>query len=367
MDARFAGMTAGVWRERWHDPSGYPVGRLGDAAVADVAIAVPEAAAGADRRAQPAAGDGAPRRRRLDHWRPTFAAPLVVANEEHRFIIAEQLREIGVTPDALILEPFGRNTAPAACVAALRLTTQQAPGDPVPLMLVMPSDHVIGNLTAFRQATERATGAARAGHLVTFGITPERAETGYGYIASGRPLDGMAGAFAVTGFVEKPDPDTAQRYVASGKYFWNSGIFLFPASLYLVRAGAAALRHAGGVQGGARGGQDRHRFRPPRQGRIRRLPERFDRLRRHGAHPRRRNRAGKHGVERSRLVGRVVGDGRPGRTGQCAQRQRRRRSDAQLLPALGSRARRGDRGRGHRRRRAQATRSWSRRATARRR
>ena len=132
-----------------------------------------------------------------------------------------------------MLEPFGRNTAPAACVAALRLLATQAPGDPDPLMLVMPSDHAIGDLAAFRQATERAAAAARAGCLVTFGITPERAETGFGYIAGGRPLDGIEGAFAVTGFVEKPDPETAERYVASGEYFWNSGIFLFPASLYL--------------------------------------------------------------------------------------------------------------------------------------
>ena len=166
-----------------------------------------------------------------------FAAPIIVANEEHRFIIAEQLREIGVAAEALILEPLGRNTAPAACVAALRLVAQQAPGDPDPLMLVMPSDHAIGDIVAFRRAIDCAVAAARAGRLVTFGITPDRAETGYGYIAGGRPLDtatGAAmGAFAVTGFVEKPDPETAERYVASGEYFWNSGIFLFPVGLYL--------------------------------------------------------------------------------------------------------------------------------------
>jgi mannose-1-phosphate guanylyltransferase/mannose-6-phosphate isomerase len=164
---------------------------------------------------------------------PAFAAPLVVANEEHRFIIAEQLRAIGVAPEALILEPFGRNTAPAAAVAALRLLARRVADAPDPLMLVMPSDHAIGDPAAFRQAIERAAAAARAGHLVTFGITPERAETGYGYIAGGRKLDIAAGAFAVAGFVEKPDAETAARYVASGDYFWNSGIFLFPASLYL--------------------------------------------------------------------------------------------------------------------------------------
>ena len=159
-----------------------------------------------------------------------FAPPLIIANEEHRFIIAEQLREIGAVADALVLEPVGRNTAPAACVAALRL----AASEPDALMLLMPSDHVIGELDAFRSATKRAAAAARCGHLVTFGITPERAETGYGYISKGAPVAGVEGAFAVTGFVEKPDPATAERYVASGDYFWNSGIFLFPAALYLA-------------------------------------------------------------------------------------------------------------------------------------
>jgi mannose-1-phosphate guanylyltransferase / mannose-6-phosphate isomerase len=161
---------------------------------------------------------------------PGFAPPLIIANEEHRFIIAEQLREIAVAAEALILEPVGRNTAPAACVAALRL----AKAEPDALILVMPSDHAIDDLSAFREATERAAGAARAGNLVTFGITPERAETGFGYIAKGKALKGVDGAFAMRGFVEKPDPATAERYVASGDYFWNSGIFLFPVSLYLA-------------------------------------------------------------------------------------------------------------------------------------
>jgi mannose-1-phosphate guanylyltransferase/mannose-6-phosphate isomerase len=159
-----------------------------------------------------------------------FAPPLIIANEEHRFIIAEQLREIGAVPEALMLEPIGRNTAPAACVAALRL----AAGDPDALMLVMPSDHVIGDLGAFRRATECAASTARAGHLVTFGVTPERPETGYGYIAKGEALADCAGAFAVTAFVEKPDGETAARYLASGDHFWNSGIFLFPVALYLA-------------------------------------------------------------------------------------------------------------------------------------
>ncbi len=162
-----------------------------------------------------------------------FAPPLIIANEEHRFIIAEQLREIGAVPDALILEPVGRNTAPAACVAALRLAARE----PDALMLVMPSDHAIGDPDAFVEATGHAAAAARTGHLVTFGVTPERAETGYGYICKGRPVAGVAGAFAVAGFVEKPDTAAAERYLASGDYFWNSGIFLFPAALYLAEIG----------------------------------------------------------------------------------------------------------------------------------
>ena len=161
--------------------------------------------------------------------RQGFAAPLLVANEEHRFIIAEQLREIAAVPRALLLEPVGRNTAPAACIAALALTETE----PDPLMLVMPSDHTIGNSAAFAGAIERAAAAARAGALVSFGIAPQRAETGYGYIRRGGELDGAEGVFAVAEFVEKPGPEQAQAYVASGEHSWNSGIFLFPARVYL--------------------------------------------------------------------------------------------------------------------------------------
>jgi mannose-1-phosphate guanylyltransferase/mannose-6-phosphate isomerase len=161
--------------------------------------------------------------------RQGFAAPLLVANEEHRFIIAEQLREIAAVPRGLLLEPVGRNTAPAVCVAALALTEEE----PDPLMLVMPSDHTIGDPAAFAGAIERAAAAARAGALVSFGIAPQRAETGYGYIRRGGELDGAEGVFAVAEFVEKPGPEEAQAYVASGEHSWNSGIFLFPARVYL--------------------------------------------------------------------------------------------------------------------------------------
>jgi mannose-1-phosphate guanylyltransferase / mannose-6-phosphate isomerase len=160
---------------------------------------------------------------------PAFAAPLIIANEEHRFIIAEQLREIGVAADALVLEPVGRNTAPAATIAALRLAQRE----PDALMLVLASDHAIADVGAFRAAVGRAAAAGRAGYLVSLGVTPDRPETGYGYIAAGKPIDSCDGAFAVAQFVEKPDAATAERYVASGEYFWNASIFLFPVSLYL--------------------------------------------------------------------------------------------------------------------------------------
>ena len=162
--------------------------------------------------------------------KPGFAAPVVVANEEHRFIIAQQLREIGVEPAALLLEPVGRNTAPAAAVAALRIAENAPDG----LVLIMPSDHAIADPKAFHAAIGQAARAAKTGRLVMFGITPDRAETGYGYIARGKPAEDCDGAFAVARFIEKPDAADAERYVAAGDYFWNSGIFLFPAAVYLA-------------------------------------------------------------------------------------------------------------------------------------
>jgi mannose-1-phosphate guanylyltransferase / mannose-6-phosphate isomerase len=158
-----------------------------------------------------------------------YAAPVLIANEEHRFIIAEQLREIGVVPQALLLEPMGRNTAPAACVAALALTETE----PDPLMLVLASDHAIGDVDAFRTAVDRAAQAARTGALVSLGVTPERPETGYGYIRRGPSLKGLGDVYAIAEFVEKPDAENARNYLASGEYFWNSSIFMFPARLYL--------------------------------------------------------------------------------------------------------------------------------------
>jgi mannose-1-phosphate guanylyltransferase/mannose-6-phosphate isomerase len=154
---------------------------------------------------------------------------MVIANDEHRFIVAEQLRLAKVAPRAIVLEPMGRNTAPACAVAALTLTAAEPDG----LLLVMPSDHAIGNQPAFLAAIDRAAAAARAGRLVTFGIAADRPETGYGYIRRGAALDGIDGAYEVAGFVEKPDRARAETYLASGDYSWNSGIFLFPARLLL--------------------------------------------------------------------------------------------------------------------------------------
>jgi mannose-1-phosphate guanylyltransferase/mannose-6-phosphate isomerase len=158
-----------------------------------------------------------------------FAAPLVIANEEHRFIIAEQLREIDIVPQGLILEPMGRNTAPAACIAALSLVAS----DPDALMLLLASDHVIADQVAFLGAIDCARAAAMEGRLVCVGVTPERADTGLGYIRRGDALAKVDGAFAVAQFVEKPDLPKAESYLASGEYSWNCSIFMLPARLYL--------------------------------------------------------------------------------------------------------------------------------------
>jgi mannose-1-phosphate guanylyltransferase/mannose-6-phosphate isomerase len=159
-----------------------------------------------------------------------FAPPLVICNTEHRFLIAEQLRETNVSPQAIILEPVGRNTAPAAAIAALMIAEK----DPDGLLLLMPADHIVRNRTAFLEAVSRAAKCAQQDRLVTFGITPDSPETGYGYIRRGQPLKGLDGSFQVERFVEKPDAATAAGYVASGDYDWNSGLFLFKASLLLA-------------------------------------------------------------------------------------------------------------------------------------
>ncbi|GER04861.1 mannose-1-phosphate guanylyltransferase/mannose-6-phosphate isomerase [Iodidimonas nitroreducens] len=160
-----------------------------------------------------------------------FAPPLIIANDDHRFIVAEKLAEMGIDPLAIILEPGGKGTAPAAIMAALRLEQE----DDQALMLLAPSDHVITALPDFMAALERATAAASGGKLVTFGIKADHPETGYGYIESGPALDQMPGAFAVAHFHEKPDAQTAQGYLDQGNVYWNSGIFLFRCD-HLIKA-----------------------------------------------------------------------------------------------------------------------------------
>lgn len=153
------------------------------------------------------------------------APPIVVSNHEHRFMVAEQLREAGIEPAAVILEPIGRNTAPAIAIAALHAVASG--GDA--LLLVLPSDHVVTNDAAFHTCVAEASHAAEAGKLVTFGILPTSPETGYGYIKA----QSGPGIHPIEKFIEKPDLATARTYFESGKYFWNSGMFLFKASRYL--------------------------------------------------------------------------------------------------------------------------------------
>lgn len=154
--------------------------------------------------------------------------PIVVSNEQYRFITGEQLREAGCRKPALILEPVGRNTAPALTLAAL--AARREAGDPI--LLVMPADHIIRDNVAFHRAVGAGIAQAAAGAVVTFGIVPDRPETGYGYIRLGAGLE-KTSARRLLGFVEKPDVDTARRYVASGDFLWNSGIFMMKASTWL--------------------------------------------------------------------------------------------------------------------------------------
>jgi len=162
----------------------------------------------------------------------TFA-PIVVSNEHHRFIVAEQLNQIGVTPDAILLEPCGRNTAPAVTLAALHASRHHDD----PLLLVLPADHVLADIPAFHQAVTTAAAAARRGLLVTFGIVPHSPETGFGYIHRGQAMADLEGVHSVGRFIEKPPLATAEAYLAEGGYYWNSGMFLFSANSFLAEIG----------------------------------------------------------------------------------------------------------------------------------
>lgn len=157
-----------------------------------------------------------------------FEAPLVICNQAHRFIIAEQLRELNITPKSIVLEPVGRNTAPAVAVAAMMVDTPDVP------LFVMPSDHVIEEFDSLLPALDQASSAAAQGAIVSFGLVPDRPETGYGYIQRGNSLISDPEVYEVNRFIEKPDAATAQQLLADGDCSWNSGMFLFAAGSYIA-------------------------------------------------------------------------------------------------------------------------------------
>lgn len=158
------------------------------------------------------------------------ANPLIIANEEHRFLVAEQLRQIAVEASSILLEPFGRNTAPALTLAALALNQ----GEDDPVMLVLPADHVVENTQAYAATVEQGYALAKSGKLVTFGVVPTAAETGYGYIKKGDQVSTDSSGFVIDAFVEKPNQDKAESYLASGDYLWNSGMFMVKTSVWLT-------------------------------------------------------------------------------------------------------------------------------------
>ncbi len=185
--------------------------------------------------------------------------PLLVAGEALRRLVQAQLAEAGVSAAALLLEPEGRNTAPAIALAALWAVAR---GEGEVPMLVMPSDHVIGRADAFAAAVARGMAAAERGRLVTFGIAPEAPETGYGYIELGEAVDGCAGVHEVARFVEKPDLSTAEGYLAGGRHLWNGGIFLLRPDAVLAEMGVHAADVVAAVRASLAGGADGDEVRP---------------------------------------------------------------------------------------------------------
>lgn len=179
-----------------------------------------------------------------------FGAPILSCNNDHRFLIKEELESAGIEAQAIVLEPAARNTAPAIAAAALIAMKN----DPEAILAVMPSDHIIGNETAFRESILAAAKVAESGRLVLFGITPSDANTGYGYIRRGATFADFNGVFHVDAFFEKPDKKTAEQYLASGDYFWNSGIFVLRAGTFInelanlepgiLKAATAAVQNA---------------------------------------------------------------------------------------------------------------------------
>jgi mannose-1-phosphate guanylyltransferase / mannose-6-phosphate isomerase len=162
-----------------------------------------------------------------------FAPPVLVVSEAHRFLVAEQLREINVAAAEIVLEPVARSTAPAIAAAALLLVER----DPDAVLLVLPSDHVVRDQVAFQAAIDKAAAAAQKGRLVTFGIAPDGPRTGFGYIKLGDPIAGMLGVYTISRFVEKPQADAAKAMLTEGDWSWNSGMFCFGARRYLDELG----------------------------------------------------------------------------------------------------------------------------------
>lgn len=185
-----------------------------------------------------------------------FAPPVLVCNDEHRFAVAEQLREIGVEPARMILEPEGRNTAPAIALAAAAL-------DPADVLLVLPSDHAIKKPKAFLAAVNKGAKAAALDRLVTFGVPASRPETGYGYLRAGPALEGAPGVLELAEFIEKPDETAASLFVSGGRHYWNSGILLFRAGAFLDELKALAPRIRTACEQAVAGGvEDLDFFRP---------------------------------------------------------------------------------------------------------
>ena len=256
------------------------------------------------------------------------ADPVLVCNENHRFMVAGQLSDMDQLYAVIILEPSGRNTAPALSLAAEHLSAHGEDPDDDHLMLVMPSDHVIQDVEAFQKSVRAAIPIAEGGSLVTFGIVPNGPETGYGYIRKGRPIEEADQGLVpceVTAFVEKPDAETAAMYVDSGDYLWNSGMFMMCTSVWRAELARHRPDIAQAVKSAYSGGQRDGGFYRPDADPVRRLPQRVHRLCGHGAVSRRGahqpcgDAAGRRMVRRWRVVGPV--DGRPsGRAGQCNQR-----------------------------------------------
>jgi len=161
---------------------------------------------------------------------PDVAAPLLISNNEQRFLVAEQLRAVGVTKAKIVLEPIGRNTAPAVAAAAVIAIEN----NPDAVLMVLPSDHVITQGDVFQQLVMQAASVAAQGKLVTFGIAPTEPHTGYGYIRRGSALSGSNTSYEVSAFVEKPNSERAAEFLATGEYYWNSGMFMFRADVYLA-------------------------------------------------------------------------------------------------------------------------------------